>query len=233
MNAFDANVLHALNRGAQQSPAFDHFVLWLSFDPLVKGCVFAAVLVSLWCGSPATKLAERRAVLVAAVLAALGAEVLARVLAHALPFRLRPMNNPDFAFKLPDGVAPQDLEGWSSFPSDHAVLFFAVAAGVWMASRRAGAWLLAFTAVVICLPRLYLGLHHPTDLIGGAVLGGACAMAAQQPALRAGLARPFMYWHEHAPYGFYAFGWYFLFELANLFQDMRWMLKLALQALKG
>jgi len=67
----------------------------------------------------------------------------------------------------------------------------------------------------------------------GAVLGGACAMAAQQPALRAGLARPFMYWHEHAPYGFYAFGWYFLFELANLFQDMRWMLKLALHALKG
>lgn len=233
MNAFDAGVLQALNRGARQSVAFDHFVHWLSFHPIAKGCVVVAVLVALWCGSPAALLARRRAVLIVTLIAALVAELVARVLALTLPFRLRPMHNPDFVFTLPDGMYERDLDGWSAFPSDHAVLYFAVATGVWCASRRAGAWLYVFSAVVICLPRLYLGLHHPTDLLGGALLGVAFGAAFQQSVVRDRVARPFLAWQARSPYTFYAFGWYFLFEVAHMFQDLRWMLKAVLQAVKG
>ena len=51
-----------------------------------------------------------------------------RVAALALPHRVRPMHQADSGWRLPDGVVPEPLEGWSSFPSDHAVLFFALAA---------------------------------------------------------------------------------------------------------
>lgn len=230
MNVFDAGALHFVNRGAQQSAAFDHFVQWVSLQPIVKGCVAAAVLVALWCGSPAAQVTQRRAVLITTLIAALAAEMLARVLALILPFRLRPLHNPDIGFILPSGMNPAFLEGWSAFPSDHAVLFFAVATGVWHASRHAGAWLLVFAALVISLPRFYLGLHHLTDILGGALLGVLVAMAFQQTAIRDRLAQPFLAWQERWPYSFYAFGWYFLFELAHMFKDLRWMLKALLQA---
>jgi len=62
-----------------------------------------------------------------------------------------------------------------SFPSDHAVMAGAVAAGLWLVSRRLG-----FTATVAALlmafARVYVGVHYPRDVLAGLALGAAVAL---------------------------------------------------------
>jgi membrane-associated phospholipid phosphatase len=59
-----------------------------------------------------------------------------------------------------------------SFPSDHAVMAGAVAAGVWLASRRLGR-LTAVAAVLMAFTRVYVGAHYPGDVAVGLLFGAA------------------------------------------------------------
>lgn len=61
-----------------------------------------------------------------------------------------------------------------SFPSDHAAAAFAIAFAVLAFSRAAGLGFLA-GATLIGLSRIALGLHYPSDVLAGAVVGWASA----------------------------------------------------------
>jgi undecaprenyl-diphosphatase len=65
----------------------------------------------------------------------------------------------------------------NSFPSGHAVLLFAVAGALHAVyGRRAWfAWPLAGAAA---MTRVYVGAHFPSDVLAGAVLGGAVGFLA-------------------------------------------------------
>ena len=59
----------------------------------------------------------------------------------------------------------------ASFPSGHTAASFAVAAAIYMAGyRKMGRFLYVFAAL-IGASRLYLGVHYPTDVIAGAIVG--------------------------------------------------------------
>ena len=71
--------------------------------------------------------------------------------------------------RLPDGS-----RGDPSFPSNHALNNFAIAAfffTIWP-SKRNVMWLFV-VALLISLGRVYEGLHYPSDVIGGAAIGMA------------------------------------------------------------
>jgi undecaprenyl-diphosphatase len=64
-----------------------------------------------------------------------------------------------------------------SFPSDHAVAAFAIAFSVtFVGGRRVGALFLA-GASTIALGRVFVGLHYPGDIAGGALIGLVSALA--------------------------------------------------------
>ena len=180
-NAFDFAIESHLNQYVNRWPRFDSTMLLLVNRNLLKG---APIVFLCWAAffEKRRSLKENRAKLVATIPLAIAGVVAARVLAKILPFRERPFRTIALHFQTPHGMSTERLYGWSSFPSDHAVLFMALAVGVFFASRRLGVIALSYVVLLIMGPRVYLGWHWPTDVLMGAVLGVAFAAGANIPA---------------------------------------------------
>ncbi len=76
--------------------------------------------------------------------------------------------------RLPDGPRSDP-----SFPSNHALNNFAIAAfffTIWPRKRNAARLFAA--ALLISLGRVYEGLHYPSDVVGGAVIGMAMGIVS-------------------------------------------------------
>lgn len=169
MNWFDLQVIAYLNQFARRSLAFDQTVVLISENGLLKGGVLAVLIWWAWFSSAHSS--EKRSKLMMALVSCALSISLGRALALTLPFRLRPQHDATLSFVVPYGSAREVLDGWSSFPSDHAVMFFSLSTALLFVERRLGVIALAFSAVAIALPRIYLGLHYPTDILAGAAVG--------------------------------------------------------------
>ena len=68
------------------------------------------------------------------------------------------------------------MYNWASYPSGHAILTVALYFTLALMLRRARGWWWPFVVaplivLLTCYSRLYLSVHWPTDLIGGALIG--------------------------------------------------------------
>jgi len=64
-----------------------------------------------------------------------------------------------------------------SFPSNTAVTAFAFASGIWLGNRRVGYFLL-LPAFLVSFARVFIGVHFPFDVLGGALIGIAATLGA-------------------------------------------------------
>lgn len=218
MNAFDSSIISFLNDFAGHWKTFDETMVFISESPLVKGGPIVACFWWLWFRRPSDG-PSRRDFVVATVLTGAVAVLVARGAATALWFRERPIADASQHFIMPYSFTGADLESWSSFPSDHAVLFFSLSMGLFLAYRPVGIAAFAWTTVVICFPRMYLGIHWPTDLIAGAALGIALAWLGTAQAIRDVIRTRILPWAESSPALFYAGMSIVSFEVTNLFDD--------------
>jgi membrane-associated phospholipid phosphatase len=87
--------------------------------------------------------------------------------------RLRPCNDPaltDWLYIFPGIYRPQS----SSFTSSHAANHFGLAMYIFLTLKSKfgkACWLFFLWAAAICYAQMYMGVHYPTDLIGGAIAG--------------------------------------------------------------
>ena len=63
-----------------------------------------------------------------------------------------------------------NFEDFDSFPSGHAAFFFALAMGVWFFNKKLGVWFF-IGAILMGIARIFVGVHWPSDILAGAVIG--------------------------------------------------------------
>jgi undecaprenyl-diphosphatase len=198
MNPFDAGVIGLVNQLAHRSRAFDLFVREMAGNHLLKTGLIMTLLYWVWFRED-EETDARRETLAFGLVASCAAVLVARILAFTLPFRERPLRNPDLHFVLPYSVGANAVFGWSAFPSDNAALFFGVAFCIVLVSRRAGILALCHTTLVVAFARVYLGYHHPTDVLAGAALGIGAVSLGRIPAVRGAVTRIPMRWLRTQP----------------------------------
>ena len=216
--SLDHWILEALNGFARKSWAFDQAVTALADNDLVKGGVAVAALWWAWFEG---REGAGRAHVIATILSCLAALAAGRHLVLTLPFRMRPIHDPQVGFVDPYGAAGTVVAKMSSFPSDHAVLFFALATGLCFVSRRAGILAVLYTAIVVALPRLYLGLHYFSDIVAGAVLGVAICWIGNLVLPRSRGVQRLLAVSMTRPALFYPALFLVTFEIAELFGSAR------------
>jgi membrane-associated phospholipid phosphatase len=230
INPFDAGVLHFFNQFAQRSPAFDKFVNLVTNDFLLRGGVVTSMLWWAWFRQGSNKIRDREIIL-SGSFSALVAVSACRGLVNSLPFRPRPIDVPSLHFVIPIGFEAFGVIHWSSFPSDHAVLYFALATTIFLVSRRAGIFAYCFAFLVVCMPRIYLGLHYPSDVLAGELIGVGAACLFARKTIREAVAGPLLHWLEVAPGSFYGCFYLGSFVLATNVDSLRIMSSFALQIL--
>ncbi|MBP1650178.1 MAG: phosphoesterase PA-phosphatase related [Bacteroidetes bacterium] len=86
--------------------------------------------------------------------------------------RVRPCRNPDLAgtVRILVSYCPQS----GSFTSNHAANHFALGTFCFLTFRHINKWLASLFflwALAICYAQVYVGVHYPFDVAGGAILG--------------------------------------------------------------
>jgi membrane-associated phospholipid phosphatase len=219
LKSFNLSVFHTINEFAGYSSFLDRFAALMDYSGL-KGLVLVGTFGALWFQPRKDQLRIRQSLIVMLVSVAL-AILIARTLAYIVPFETRPMYVLDIGYRAAL-LSSNDFEfaAWSSFPSDQAAMMFALAAGFWFASRLAGILVATFSLVAL-ISRVYLGIHYPSDVFVGALIGiGTSALLNYRP-IREGLASPVITLEKRLPGLFYSSLLIALFEAGTMFSTTR------------
>jgi undecaprenyl-diphosphatase len=209
MNAFDLNIISFFNQFTHYSLLFNKFIHVFASNPLLSIAPIMALLWWFWFKKDDRESNNRQAVISTIIGCVFVGLIFFFIRETDLIFEYRPspMCNKEINFQIPDGINLQLQElcrsAHTSFPSGHATLLFALSFGLVYISRLMSV-LCLFYSLLICLPRIYLGIHHPTDIIGGAFLGVGIVYLANLKFIRNSLIRQILKWSDYHPSSFYA-----------------------------
>jgi undecaprenyl-diphosphatase len=232
LNSFDTSVISFVNSFAHRWFALDATLGLIATNTLIKGGIMAALIWWAWFRPSANQVRDRE-FLSCGIFTGFLSVLVARTLAISLPYRERPLHTAALHFQMPYFANENSMIHWSSFPSDHAALFFALALSIYFVSRRAGIAALCYAFFIVCLPRLYMGFHYPTDILAGALLGLGVASLAKIALFRVALTRPAIRLLKESPGAFYAGLFILTYQIAITFDSVRHIARFFVELLKG
>ena len=218
MQGLDLRIYHFLSRLAGNW-FIDRVVAFQESNQIFKGVFVFAAYWWAWFrrGSDQEK---RRKAIIAIMSATMAAVMVTKILASVTPLRLRPIYVPNLEhnWSIPTNTF---FAQWSSFPSDTATYFCALAFGFIVLFPRLKVPIVLYTAAWICFPRVYLGYHYASDVVAGAVIGVAVVWAVLRAEwLQSAFVPRVVAFADSRPHVFYAAAFLITFEMAAIFSDI-------------
>ncbi len=165
----DLGLLYAVNGLAKHAPApLDHLVSWIG----EYGILIGLALLGLTGWLQARRRPDAPVAVAGLLWAPLSVAIaeLANLPISAIVDRPRPfVDHPDLEV-LVEGKA-----GTYSFVSDHSTMSMGIAVALFLVNRRLG-WIAGALALLQGFCRMYMGVHYPTDVIGGFALAVAVVL---------------------------------------------------------
>jgi undecaprenyl-diphosphatase len=168
LKSIDSSILLAIN--GWHSPFWDNFMMYTSnrlvWIPLYLGLVYVLYRKfgkSFWL------------IVLFAIAAVAMSDQLASHLVKNLVMRYRPSHNLILAPKL--HFVDNYMGGLYGFASSHASNTFAIAVFLFLLFPKDKLLTIAmfFWACLVCYSRMYLGVHYPSDIVGGMIIGSLSA----------------------------------------------------------
>lgn len=151
-----------INGLAGHSSILDDLMIFFAKDALE---IYAVLFVVAWFALPKGDIDHRHA-LVMAGLSGVMALVINVLISHVW-FRPRPFTV--FSKGSFTQLIPHSRD--ASFPSDHASGSFGFAAGSWGHNTKWISRMFTVIAIIVMFARVYVGVHYPTDVLGGMIVG--------------------------------------------------------------
>lgn len=170
----DTRVFYEINDFARHTPWLHPIMSWFADD----GVLVLVVLMAI--GWWMARRTAQGALMAAAIWTPLG--VIAALLVYD-PIALA-ANETRPCRELP-GIIVLHCNVDGGFPSVHAVIAGAVAAGLWLVDRRLGV-VTVVAAAAVAFARVYVAAHYPQDVLAGLALGALVSV------LGYALARPLL-----------------------------------------
>lgn len=168
MMNWDWNLFVLLNGWAGHSRLLDATSVFLAEDAFL---LFGVLLIALWVWPGALDVRRtRQRYVINAILALSGALLTAHFLGVFF-YRARPFVDHVVMQLI---AHPPD----ASFPSDHLAMAGALTIALWPVLGRARWWWIGLS-LAIGLSRVLVGVHYPSDVIGGFLLGAAWGALAR------------------------------------------------------
>ncbi|MBI5066316.1 phosphatase PAP2 family protein [Candidatus Woesearchaeota archaeon] len=156
----DATIFGVINNFAGNYSILDNFFIFITHFGILL--ILALVLAT-----------KDKKTMIQAVLAVFLALVLDQIINY-LTFRPRP-----FTVSAVNLLISKVAD--SSFPSTHTLLSFAPATIVLFKNSKLGMYAL-FIALLVGFSRIYVGVHYPSDVLAGMIIGLVCAFLVKKGA---------------------------------------------------
>lgn len=104
-----------------------------------------------------------------------------------------------------------------SFPSDTVALLASMAIGLFLWNRILGTAAILFVLFAGILPRLYFGLHYPSDMLLGFIIALFSSILVTRIKIADGLYKRILKIEKKYPYAFGVIGFYLAYIIADKF----------------
>ena len=165
----DPWIVKFLNNGVGSFKILDEFMKLMMSDYLVP-VTCSLVMLGLWFHGPKHIHRELNQLTVCIAAGGIGTVNLLIAILNAIYFRPRPFEVMELNLLF---YYPTD----SSFPSNFAGVGFAVATAVFLRHKKLGMFLGLIT-LVGAGGRVYAGVHYPSDIFAGAIVGATASLFA-------------------------------------------------------